>query len=588
MIQTMAPTKWSLSDLLPDPYEQSLEAALREVEGKVTAFEAMRTLLTDGISQADFLAIIHLNEEMAELTHRIGAYAQLWFYSDTKDQAARNLRDRVDKALTEVENRTLFFGLWLKDISDEAFERLTPPGSEYRYMLENARKFKPHALSEPEEKIVNLKDTDGIEALIGVYDMITNAFEFTLEVDGEKKTLTRDQIGSYYRNPSPELRAAAFQELFRVYGENSAVLAQIYNHRVRDWYSEMITLRGFRTPITARNFQNDIPDDVVEALLEVCRRNNSVYQRYFRLKAKWLGVDKLRRYDIYAPLSKSDKTYDYGYAVDLVLDTFNGFSPRVGALAQRVLDTNHIDSEVRPGKRGGAFCYTVTPSLAPWVHVNYTGKASDIATLAHELGHAIHSQLAAGHSILTYHPSLPLAETASVFSEMMLTDRLLREEPDPSVRRDLLAAAVDDAYATVQRQAYISIFERRAHEMINDGASTDEVRAFCMANQYEQFGDSLIISDEFQWEWITIPHSFHTPFYTYAYSFGQLLVLALYQQYRLEGESFIPRYLKMLSYGGSEEPVRVLREAGIEPASLEFWQGGYDVIAAMIDELEGL
>ncbi len=588
MIQTMSPTRWSLTDLLADPYEETLEAMLRDLETMVGQFEAAREHLTDDVPQSDFLEILRLNEAIADLTHRMGAYAQLWFYSDTKDPLARNLRDRVDKVLTDVDNRTLFFGLWLKDVSDDAFERLTPPGSEYRYLVESARKFKPYALSEPEEQVINLKDTDGVEALVGVYDMITNAFEFQLEVDGERKTVTRDELGAYYRHSSPELRAAAFQELYRVYEANSAVLTQIYNHRVRDWHSEMITLRRFPTPIASRNFSNDIPDDVVEALLDVCRRNNAVYQRYFRLKAHWLGVDKLRRYDIYAPLSRSDKTYDYGYAVGLVLETFNRFHPQVGALAQRVFDTNHIDSEVRPGKRGGAFCYTATPQLAPWVHVNYTGKAADIATLAHELGHAIHNQLAADHSILTYHPSLPLAETASVFAEMMLTDRLLREEPDPGVRRDLLAAAVDDAYATVQRQAYISIFERRAHDLINDGASVDEVRAFCMANQYEQFGDSLHISDEFQWEWITIPHIYHTPFYTYAYSFGQLLVLSLYQQYRLEGDSFIPRYLKILSYGGAEEPMRVLREAGLEPASTEFWQGGYDVIAGMIDELEGL
>lgn len=588
MVQTVSPTRWSLADLLADPYEASLEVALAELEAKVAAFEIARERLTPDIAQADFLELMRLNEEMAALSNRIGAYAQLWFYSDTKDQAALNLRDRVDKALTDMENRTLFFGLWLKDISDEAFERLTPEGSEFRYYADTARRFKPYALGEAEEQIVNLKDTDGIEALIGIYDMITNAFEFTLEIDGETKTLTRDELNAYYRHSSPELRAAAFRELYRVYAQNAPVLAQVYNHRVRDWQSEMVTLRKFKSPIAARNFMNDIPDDVVEILLDVCRRNAGVYQRYFRLKAQWLGVDRLRRYDIYAPLSKSDKTYDFGYAIDLVMETFDGFSPLVGALARRVFETNHIDAQVRPGKRGGAFCYTVLPQLAPWVHVNYAGKASDIATLAHELGHAIHNQLAADHSILTYHPSLPLAETASVFSEMMLTDRLLREEPDPAVRRDLLAAAVDDAYATVHRQAYISIFERRAHDMINSGASVDEVRAFCMANQHEQFGDSLDVSDEFQWEWITIPHSYHTPFYTYAYSFGQLLVLSLYQQYRVEGEAFIPRYLKLLSYGGSEEPMKVLREAGIEPASPEFWQGGYNVISAMIDELEGL
>ena len=582
------PTRWSLEDLLPEPVEASLEAALAKLETKTTAFEGYRERLTDDITAAEFAEVFHLYEAITSLSYRIGGHANLAFAADTQSQAARNLRDRVDKALTEIGNRTLFFTLWLKDTSTEAAARIAPAGSEFHYYVESTRKFKPFTLSESEEQIINLKDTDGIEAMIGLYDMITNAFTFNLTVDGEVKQLNRSQLGVYYRHPSAELRATAFQELFRVYGEHSDVLSQIYNHRVRDWHSESIRLRKYPNPIAVRNLANDIPDDVVETMLDVCERNNTIYQRYFKLKAKWLGMDKLTRYDIYAPLSATDKTYEYDYAVDLVLDTFNEFSPRMGELAQRVFDANHIDSEIRKGKRGGAFCHSGVPSIVPFVLVNYTGKANDVGTIAHELGHAIHSQMAAHHSILTFHPSLPLAETASVFSEMMLTDRLMREEPDPAVRRDILAGAVDDAYATVQRQAYIALFERRAHQMINDGASADEICDAYMAAQEQQFGDTLILKDDFKWEWITIPHSYHVPFYTYAYSFGQLLVLSLYQQYRREGPSFIPRYLNILSYGGAEEPIKVLREAGIDPASADFWQGGYDVLSGMVDELEAL
>lgn len=584
----LIPTRWSLEDLVPEPVEASLEAALAELDVKTTAFEARRDRLTDDISQADFLDIVKLYEEITAISYHLSGYANLRFAADTQDSTARNLRGRVDKAMTGIANRMLFFSLWLKDTSDETADRIAPEGSEYHYYLQTARKLKPYTLSEREEQIINLKDTDGIDALIGIFDLITSAFTFKVTIDGEERTLTRDQVAALYRHPSAEVRAAAFQELFRVYGENSTVLAQIYSHRVRDWYSEAIVLRQYASPIAVRNLANDIPDEVVETMLDVCTRNNTVYQRYFKLKAKWLGMDKLTRYDIYAPLSRSDKTYDYGYAVDLVLDTFEDFSPPVKAMAKKVFDDNHVDAEVRPGKRGGAFCFTGDPQITPWVLVNYTGKANDVATLAHELGHAIHNQMAADHSILTYHPSLPLAETASVFAEMLLTDRLLREEGDPAVRRDILAKAVDDAYATVQRQAYIALFEQRAHDLINAGASVDEVCDAYMVAQRDQFGDALDLKDVFRWEWITIPHSFHVPFYTYAYSFGQLLVLSLYQQYREEGPSFIPRYLKLLSYGGSEEPVRVLREAGIDPADPAFWQGGYDVLSGMVDELEAL
>jgi oligoendopeptidase F len=386
--------------------------------------------------------------------------------------------------------------------------------------------------------------------------------------------------------PSAELRAAAYQEQYRVYSQRSAVLCQIYQHIVRDWASENLALRSFSSPIAVRNLGNDIPDPVVDTLLEVCRQNASLFRRYFQLKAGWLGMDKLRRYDIYAPLSASDKSYSFDSAVKMVLESLNDFSPRLAQEAQRVFDDDHLDSEVRPRKDTGAFCYGVLPGLAPWVLVNFNGKANDIATLAHELGHAVHALMAAEHSPLTFHSSLPLAETASVFSEMLLLERLRAEESDPTVQREILARFVDDAYATVMRQAYFVLFEREAHALIEEGKTTDQLAERYLLNLEEQFGDAVELSGEFRWEWITIPHIYQTPFYCYAYSFGQLLVLALYRQYKQEGKAFIPRYLKVLAYGGSKGPADILGEAGIDMASAAFWQGGFEVIAEMIEELE--
>jgi oligoendopeptidase F len=376
--------------------------------------------------------------------------------------------------------------------------------------------------------------------------------------------------------------------LFRVYVENSTVLAQMYIHRARDWHTEGMELRKFHSPISARNVDNDLPDEVVETLLSVCRKNAGIFQRYFKLKAKWLGLDTLRRYDIYAPLAPSEKKFGYAVAKQMVMDSYRAFSPDVAKLAQRVFDENHLDSEARAGKRGGAFCYTVNPHLTPWILMTYDERARDIATLAHELGHAIHSMLAEHHSILTQQSSLPLAETASVFAEMQLTDQLLKQESDPAVRRDLLASALDDAYITVMRQAYFAIFEKDAHAMINDNCTLDELTEHYLNNLKEQFGDAVQVSEDFKWEWLVIPHIYHSPFYTYAYSFGQLLVLSLYQQYRTEGESFTPRYLKILAYGGSEAPMKILSEAGLDITSPDFWQGGFDVLKNMIDELEKL
>ena len=331
---------------------------------------------------------------------------------------------------------------------------------------------------------------------------------------------------------------------------------------------------------------NDLPDEVVDTLLAVCRQNAGLFQHFFRLKQRFLGLQAMRGYDIYAPLADSDKRFSYADAIRMVTDSYAAFSPEVAALVQRVFDANHLDAEIRKGKIGGAFCYAALPELTPWVLSNYSGRAHDVAVLAHELGHAVHSMLSGGHSVLSQQPSLPLAETASVFGEMLLTDRLLRKEQDRSVRREILAHALDDAYLTVLRQAYITIFEKDAHAMVAAGCSVEELAEHYLANLREQLGDAVQVGDEFRWAWTGIPHLYEVPFYTYAYSFGQLLVLALYQQYQREDQAFVPRYLRLLSYGGSEAPVKVLSEAGFDIASTDFWQGGFDFLNKMLGELE--
>jgi oligoendopeptidase F len=576
---------WSLKDLITEPVDQAVEGHLKNLEEHVSELEAMRPSMTPEISGEDFARVLATLEAINSQTERLQAYAYLWFAENTQNEAALNLRDRLDRSLVDLSNRTLFFELWFKDLPDEAAERLIAQSGDMKYSLESVRRFKPYTLSEVEEKLINLKDVNGIDALVSLYEMITNHFTFVLEVDGEKKVVSRDQLTSYFFHSSADVREAAYLELQRVYKDNATVLAQIYSHRVRDWHVEGVEVRHYASPIAIRNLSNDLPDEVVDTLLSVCRKNAPIFQRYFRLKAGLLGLKKLRRYDIYAPLAQSDKQYDFGEAARMVLDSYREFSQPVADLARRVFDENHLDSQARPGKRGGAFCYSVLPGLTPWVLVNYDGKARDLATLAHELGHAVHGMLAAGHSVSTFHPALPLAETASVFAEMQLTQRLLGQEQDPAVRRDLLAHAIDDAYVTVMRQAYFTIFEREAHRMIVEGKSFEDVSAAYMANLVEQFGDAVELADDFKWEWISIPHIYNTPFYTYAYSFGQLLVLALYQQYRVEGADFIPRYLKILSYGGSEAPAKILREAGLEIDSAAFWQGGFDVLEEMISEL---
>jgi oligoendopeptidase F len=583
---TLSP--WSLSDLFPSPKSAEMEAAFEELENQVSAFETRRAQLKNTISPADFMEIVCQLEEIENLGNRVYGFASLDFAADTQNQAAQTFMARVDQLFADLQNRILFFSLWWKDQDENTAERLMKDAGDYRYWLEEMRHFKPHTLSEPEEKIINIKNVTGSNALNNLYDMVTNRYAFKMVIDGETRELTRGELMVYARHHEADLRAQAYQVLYKVYGDDGPILGQIYQILVRDWKNEQIGLRKFSTPIAARNLMNDIPDQVVDTLLEVAERNAPLFQRYFRLKARWLGLERLRRYDLYAPVARSDKTYVFSDASEMVLDSFQKFDPRVARLAQRVLDEQHVDSEVRKGKRGGAFCASLAPGLTPWVLLNYQGHPDDVATMAHELGHAIHAMLAEGHSQFTFHPSLPLAETASTFGEMMLVDRLLAEESDENVRRDLLFRQVDDAYATIMRQAYFALFEREAHELVQQDASADQLADAYLGNLKKQFGDAVEVSDEFRWEWVSIPHIYQVPFYVYAYAFGQLLVMSLYQQYKAEGEIFKPRYLKILSAGGSQAPAHILSEAGIDIYSSDFWQGGFNVIGDMLDQLEAI
>ncbi len=584
MAHTLSP--WSLTDLFPAIDSPALNDTLKQVDNCVAEFEKFRDDLKPDIDAEHFMTILREAEDITRVGYRIYGFAGLSFSADTQNQPAQALQSRVQQFVAELQNRMLFFDLWWKDLDEANAKRLLEASGDFRYYLEAMRLFKPHTLSEAEEKIINIKNVTGNDALINLYDSITNRYTFKLEIDGTTKEMTRGELMTYVRQNDPDLRARAYQELYRVYAESGSILGQMYQTRARDWRNENVSLRKYSNPIAARNLGNDIPDDVVDTLLDVARKNAGVFQRFFKIKARLLGMKQLRRYDIYAPITKSDKTYDFNAAVELVLDSFNQFDPKFGALAKRVFDDNHLDSEVRKGKRGGAFCWTVGPDLTPWVLANYQGHADDVATLAHELGHAIHSMLAEHHSIFTQQASLLLAETASTFGEMMLVDRLMAQESDPAVRRDMIFRQVDDSYATIMRQSYFALFEKQAHEMIQNNASVDEITAAYVENLKEQFGDAVELSEEFKWEWVSIPHIYHTPFYVYAYAFGQLLVLSLYQQFKAEGEAFKPRYTKILEMGAAEAPEKILQKAGIDIHSAAFWQGGFDVIKGLVDQLE--
>lgn len=582
---------WDLSELLESTDETIVQRELESLESQVEDFVQRRETLSPSMDPALFLDTVRSYEALVENLDRLGAYSNLWFSSDTQDPEAIGFRNRIRQVMTRLHNRFLFFTLWWQGLEEAEAQPLLPDPAlepDFHHYLTDLRRFKPYTLDERSEQLVNVKNANGIDAVLTLYSMLTNRLEFNVEVEGETKALTEGEARSLFYSPDPDVRSRVCQELFAVYEKDSAVLSQIYANRVRDWHGDYVELRGMASPISVRNLWNDIPDAAVETLLDVVHANAPLFQDYFRMKGKWLGITPLRRYDLYAPLAASTQMTDFGDAVDNVLDTFREFDGHFADLAERVLREGHLDAEIRKGKRGGAFCATVLPRYTPWVLVNYAGRMRDISTLAHELGHAVHSMMASGHSVFTQHSSLPLAETASVFAEMLMTDRLLAQEQDPTTRRELLASAVDDVYATVMRQAYFVRFELAAHRAVLENKSSEDLFDLYFQHLEEQFGDSLQLSPEFRYEWISIPHLFNTPFYCYAYSFGQLLVLALYRRYQQQGESFKPGYFRLLSTGGMGHPEAMLRELDIDITDAAFWQSGFDVVRDMVDELRTL
>lgn len=584
-LKSSIPDRWDLTHLVKDPVRQ-LDAHLSSIEAQVTQIESARKTLGPALSGDEFASILNVSESVAQSASRLGAYAYLWFSENTKDGKARSFKAHVEERLTALQNRLLFFELWWQSVDEKNAARLLDESGDVRYHLETIRRYQPHTLSEPEEKIINVKNVTGRSAVNTLYDVVTNGLTFTMKVEGKKKVMNREALMTYVRSPKAAVREAAYQELYRVFSGQRDVLGEMYKTLVNDWKSENVALRHFRSPIAVRNLGNDVPESAVDALLSVCADNADLFQEYFKLKARICGIKSMNRYHLYAPHRTDVKQYRYEDAVRMVLEAYQGFSPRLADLAQQVFNDRHVDAPTRAGKLGGAFCYSVVPGLTPYVLLNYTGDARDIATMAHELGHAVHGMLAGHHSVFTFHSTLPLAETASVFGERILSDALLRQESDKKIRQGLLLSQLDDIYATVLRQAYFVRFERIAHQMIAEGATGDQLAHTYLSELRQQFGKAVKVPEEFQWEWLTIPHIYASPFYCYAYSFGNLLVLALYRTYQQEGPRFVPKYLDLLATGGSMSPEGILTSVNVDMNSKTFWESGFTTITDMIGQLE--
>ena len=542
------------------------------------------------MSSKKFMGILQQVEEMSEKMSKIGGYASLLYSSDTQSDEATSLMTQMSKLGSEISNKILFFDLWWKTKVDKKnAKRLMEDAGELTEYLLHKRLFAKYALSEPEERIINTLDVTGISALVKLYDKITNAYEYKMKIGNKTQTMTREELTNYVRSTNPKIRETAYKTILTKYTENKGVIGEIYQNIVLNWRDEGIEIRGYKTPISMRNIGNDVDDKTIESLLSVCKKNSSVFQKFFVQKAKMLKMKKLRRYDLYAPAAANikEKNYTYKKSVKLVFESLGKFSETLEEFARKVFNENHIDSSVRQGKRDGAFCSTISPKITPYVLVNFTGKSRDVFTLAHELGHAVHSQAAQDRSILVQDAPLPLAETASTFSELLLYDNLSDKISDDE-KKIVLSEKIDDLYATILRQSFFTIFEVDAHKQIGKGTTVDEISKTYLQNLKEQFGNSVSLSEDFAIEWSCIPHFYHTPFYCYAYSFGNLLALSLFQRYKKEGKDFVPSYINILAAGGSKKPESLLSEHGFDIRSPKFWQEGFDYVNEQIKTLSSL
>jgi oligoendopeptidase F len=586
--------KWDLTDLVDQRSTKKFEQSIASIKKNVKKFEHNRQILKPDLNISIFEGLVHKTENILDDLSTVNSFAHLKYAADTSSNEAAALVLQTEKLSSQISNQILFFDLWFKKELDKnnSHRLIDSISTVYREYLRHKRLVAQYTLNESEEKIINTLEVTGASALAKIYDRMTNNFEFALvKKRGNKKVIktftNKEKLLSLIRSSKAKERECAYKALFKTYEKNSGVLGEIYQNLVTQWKDENISIRGFNSPISVRNIYNNIDDTTVETLLSVCKENVHLFHDYFMEKAKLIGVKKLRRYDLYAPISsKNAPKITFKNAAKLVLNTFHRFHPRFGTYTERLFKENHIDSEIRNGKMGGAFCYTVSPQRTPYVLLNFDGLMRDVSTMAHEFGHAIHSMFASNKPILVSHAPLPLAETASIFGEMLLNEEIYKKL-NREKKKIFLAEQIDDMYATIMRQAFFTIFEIEAHKhIVKQSVTIDNISELYMENLKNQFGDSIRISDDFKWEWLYIPHFFHTPFYCYAYSFGNLLVLSLYQQYLEEGKSFISKYLKILSAGGSEKPETLLRDSGFNITDSSFWQQGFDLIKMKINKLK--
>lgn len=579
---------WNTALLYPAPDSPELEADLGSFELRAAEFRNAYFEKVGALDNAALLTAIREYEAFQTVMSKPFCYAHLLFAADSGNETYRALSQRCSELGNRLSQQLLFFDLELMGLSDERFAsfRSLPEAVNYIHFLEGIRKFRPHTLKENEEKLLTRKDLTGVRAFTKLFDELSASFSYQMELDGEQREFTGEELLSLLHHTSPDVRFRAMTTFLDKHGEHSIVFNAVFNNMALDHGQEM-ELRQYQTAIQPTNIGNEIPDEAVEHLMCVTEANYGLAQEYFRIKAGMLKMEKLRNCDIYAPVAESERSYDYEEARALVVDSYREYTPEFGNIVEAFFSERRVDVLPRTGKSGGAFAMGISPEVPPFLLLNFTGTLRDLATIAHEAGHGLHFVISQKQSTLNYHAPLPLAETASVFGEMLLTRKLLDNEHDPIVRRSLLCAKIEDIIATTFRQTVLTRFELRLHNERKEGLlSNDRIAEIWLEENGKLYGDTVEMIPAYRWGWSYISHFIHSRFYCYSYTFAELLVLALFQKYREDGDAFKPGYHALLESGGALSPADTARLAEIDISDSGFWQKGYDVLAGLIEELK--
>lgn len=577
--------RWDLTDLYPD--QPSLDADLSRAAELAESFAADYRGRVGSLTAAELADALRRYEAVQDRLGRCYTYAYLNWSTATNEEERGALMQRVRETYTAISQQLIFFEIEWARADDTHAETLLASDElrPYRHYLELERLNRDYLLSESEERILSEKAVTGASAWSRFFDETMGAARYSL--DGE--SLTQQEILAKLHEPDRDLRRRAAESFTSGLIEHRRVLTYIFNTLLVEKASND-RLRGFPHWLKSRNIANEVEDDTVDALIAAVTDRYDLAARFYRLKARLLGLDEMMDYDRYAPLGEADRRYEWSEARELVLSSYHAFHPRMGEVATLFFDRNWIDAPVAPGKRGGAFSHGAVPSAHPYVLMNYTGRIRDVQTLAHELGHGVHQYLSRKQGVLQSSTPLTTAETASVFGEMLVFQRLMKQESEDANMLAMLVGKIDDTIATVFRQIAMNRFEHRVHLARREQGEipAEKFSEYWLETQRDMFRGSVTLGDHYRHWWSYIPHFLHTPGYVYAYAFGELLVLALYARYRQEGDDFAKRYLDLLEAGGSDWPHLLVSRLGVDLTDLEFWKEGLDEIEKLIAQAEAL